>query len=432
MRILFFTAFILCVSKSNASQQVDFHQALQRAIDKSPQYRSLKLAEQNSKLAEKNAWNSLLPTFDLQASHSYNQLGGSSYFNIAPLHYPWSNQAGLMINETLYDNGDTYRLAKIASLDRKIGILNLESGRSRLLVNAAKAYYDFSAAYGSVELQKQQIEALRYQFRMIERRYEQGLRSNRDYLRIKTQLQSSEVNLLSQQISLENTRTNLRAALAESPDIDFIPLDAAKIDITKVDEPHLDPEETYEYQTSGLQDRISDLRYETIHRKEWPRLSLKSSYGYVQPQYIGPQMAGNDDPFWNFQAMIVLDYRLWDWLRTQRTVDIAENQKNIERNTQSLNRLQVQQNLDQLQKQALLLKKSFHMSIQILKSSEEAYQSLNRGYLDGKVNYLELITALNDVYSSRTQNLNLRFNILKYRAEQAHAQRKIDEVLKNL
>lgn len=431
MRFILSAFLILASWQAQALETIDFHQALQRAVDRSPQYRSLILSQKNSTLLAKNAWNALLPTIDLQANHMYNQMGGNDSLNAAQLHYPWSNQASVSINENLYDNGDTFRLAKIASFGETVGLLNLESGRSLLLVRSAKAYYDFSAAFGTVELQKQQIEALRYQFRMIERRYQQGLRSNRDYLRIKAQLQSSELGLLSQQINLENTKTNLRAALGEPPDTDFIPLEGSRIDFGKVDYPQLDPEETYEYQVSGLQDKISELRYESVRRKEWPRLTLKSSYGYVMPQYLGPHLSGFDDPYWNFQTMLVLDYRLWDWFNTKRTVDIAENQKQIERNTQQLTRLQVQQNLDQLQKQAALLKRSYQMSTQILKSSEEAYQSLNRGYLDGKVTYLELITALNDLYSSRSQDLNLRFNILKFRAEQAHAQRKIDEVLRN-
>ena len=423
---------LLLSMTSQAMESIDFHQALQRLLDRSPQYQNLTLIEKNATLAMKNAWNSLLPTVDLQANHVYNQMGGNDYLNLAPLHYPWSNQAGLIITENLYDNGDTWRQARIASLVQHVEALNLESGRSRLLTNAAKAYFDFSSAYGSMQLQKQQIDVLRNQFHMIERRYQQGLRSNRDYLRIKAQLQNSELGLMSQQISLENSKTSLRAALGESPSTDFIPIDAVRIDFGKIDYPTLDPEQTYEYQVADLQDQISGIRYESVHRKEWPRLTLKGSYGYVVPQYLGPHTSGVDDPYWNFQAMIVLDYRLWDWLRTQRTVDIAENQKNIERNNQQLNRLQVQQNLDLLQKQSSTLRQSFQLSGQLLKSNEAAYQSLNAGYLDGKVTYLELITALNDLYSSRTQDLNIRFNILKFRTEQAHAQRKIDEVLKNL
>ena len=66
---------------------------------------------------------------------------------------------------------------------------------------------------------------------------------------------------------------------------------------------------------------------------------------------------------------------------------------------------------------------------QILKANEEAYRALNRGYLDGNVSYLELITSLQDLYSSRSQEQTLYFEVLKLRAELAYYQGTVNEVL---
>jgi outer membrane protein TolC len=415
----------------HSGEVLDLKRSLQKALDKSPQYQSQILTETNAALSEKNSWMTQFPTFDLQASHSFFQHSrGDQQLNpLGPQHAPWSDQLGLAVNLNVYDNGDSWRQAQIASLTHKIETLRLSNERSRLLTNVAKAYYDFSIAHESVELQKSQIEALRIQFRSIQGRYQQGLSSNRDFLRIKALLQSSEIGLLSQQINLSNSQSALRLLINESVDVEFLPIDVSKIDITKIEFPLATIDQSIEYQITHLQTQVSGLTFETIHRLKWPRVTAKASSNYLIPQYIGPKSSGLDDPFWNLQAMIVLDYRIWDWGKNVRTVQIANNQKSIEENSRQITLAQITHSLDELHNQAKILQHSAQMSSDILKANADVYQSLNRGYFDGKVSYLELITALNDLYSSRTQDLGLRFNILKLRAELAHAQGNIDEAL---
>ncbi len=423
-RLALIITVLLALANFAHGEAIDFHAALQRALDKSPKYNSLVLTERNASLLESNGWSALLPSFDLNATHTYTQKNEPLH----PSHYPWSNQAGLMITENLYDNGDTWRAAKIAGLNRRIEALNLQSGRSRLLVDVAKSFYDFSSANGGVELQKQQIEALRLQFHTIEGRYLRGLRNSRDFLRIKTQLQSAEIGLISQTLGLENARTALRTMIGEDGQPDFVPL--VQLETPGLQFPVVNAENSYDVRIANLRESVATLIYESLHRTEWPRLNLKSSYNYVQPQYFGGKNAGLDNPYWNFQAMVTLDYHLWDWGQTRRKIEVAENLRRIEDNTQAQTRLQVVQNLDSLQKQVTLGKSSLLLSEQILKSSESSFHSLNLGYLEGRVNYIDLVTALNDLYASRSQNLNLRFSLLKLRAELAHNEGTVDDVLK--
>lgn len=433
MKIVLILGLTLAFSSVQAqTTPLDFHQTLQRSLDRSPRYQTFVLTAKNAQLGEKNAWVSLLPAFDLQATHTYTQQSGNSYYSISPYHYPLSNQAGLSITENLYDNGETWRQAEIASLNREYENLNLESGRSRLLVDVAKAYFDYSIAAAAVELQKQQIESLRTQLRMIEGRYKQGLRSNRDYVQVKAQAQSAEISLVTQQISLDSAQSALRLAIGEDTAVQFLPVDVSRMDFSRGPDSHVDVEQTYDYRLTHVQEKISDIRFQSAQRTEWPRLSLRGTYNYVQPQYIGSRTDGIDDPFWNLQAMLVLDFHLWDWGKTWRTVEIADNQKNIERSQQRQTRLQALDSIQTTQKQLSLLQSSFVISGEVLRAKEEAYRVLNRGYVDGKVTYLELITALNDLYSSRNQDLNLRFSILKLRAELAYIQGNVDDTFKNL
>ncbi|MBX7231755.1 MAG: TolC family protein [Bdellovibrionales bacterium] len=429
MEFLKLVILSVIISRSGAGEKLGFYQALELALEKSPQYKSLILTDRNAVLSEKNAWTSFFPNLELNATHTYTQQNTSLY-NSNSQHNPWANQAGFSLTENLYDNGDSWRFAQVSSLKQKIEAINLEGGRSRLLADVAKSFYDFSSAYGVLELQKQQIEALNVQFHTIEIRYQQGLKNSRDFLRIKAQLQSAEIGFISQKINLENLLSNLRTTIGEDQQTDFIPLTMEKLNIEHLQSLTTDPELTFEYRVSHFQSEISALKYESFRRTEWPRLSLKGSYNYVVPQYFGPKTVSDDKPFWNFTFLLIVDYPLWDWGQTSRKIEIAENQKKLEETSQYQSRLQVKQNLFSIKKQAHLLMKSLQLSDLILKTNEEAFRSLNQGYKNGRVNFLELVTTLNDLYSSRIQNLNLHFSLLKIRTEWAHNQGKIDEILK--
>ena len=409
---------------------LNFHQALDRALSLSPDYDTLVRTDRMSKLSTRNAWSALLPEADLQLSHQYADQGGSlpptAY--VYP-HAPWSNFAALNVNENLYDNGDSWRAYQVAELNGQIGNLSLQRGRQALLLKVAKVYYDFSSANAAIELQKQEIETLRVQFRTIEGRYRQGMSSNRDYLRIKVQLQRAEVSLATQSVSIEDERANLRLAVGEKTAVDFIPFVQLPNRLEALAFPDVSEDQTFDFRIARLQDEISMLKYRTVLRASLPRLSLKASYEYSVPEYLGQKIPGVDDPYWNFTGMIVVDYALFDWGIRGRNVEIADNQKQIEMDSQKTIRLTTGQSLVRLKAQADLLLKSYRESLLILKNEEESYDSLNRGYREGKVTYLDLITGLNDLYSARTQNQDLQYRLLKARADVAYYEGNLDEVL---
>lgn len=420
---------------ASSANLLNFHQALEAALDHSAEYQTLKLRRENARLEAKNAWATLLPAFDLQATHTYAQQNSTAYVLPSYRHAPWSNQAGLTISENLYDNGVSYRQARAAELADELQELALESGRARLLINVAKAYYDFSLAVATLELQRQQIQTLNTQFRAIESRYRQGLSSNRDYLRIKAQGQSSEIGRVSQELHVAEVKKALRLWIGVDEGTEFVPYEVSPEVVRRLQDQEkpvseINLENTYEFRSATLSERISEITRTSARRAEWPRVSVQGSYNYTVPQYLGEKIPEIDAPYWNLQVMLVVDYRLWDWGKKERTVKVAENLTEIEMQTQRLNRLKVREDLQELGARVALLKQSYHLSQQILTANQDVYDSLNRGYREGKISYLDLITALNNVYGSRTQDLALKFDILKSRLDEAYYRGTVDDTLK--
>jgi outer membrane protein TolC len=442
MKIWLFIYLPLLVCSLLASQlawtteTLNFGQALQRAREKSPDYDAAKRSTRNSDLSYKKAWAVLLPQADLQAQHFYNQQGSSNLLSnsqptvssLSSATTPWSDLLSLNLTENFYDNGDSLRLMEIADFSKQLGQLSQNLSLQQLFLKVSKAYYAFSAAAGSIELQSQEIKTLRKEFSTIEGRYRQGVSSNRDFLRIKAQLMRSEIEFASRQISLGESLQALRVSIGERDSVDFVPFTPNLSKLNEIEFPVVEPEQALDFRIAHLQNKISDLKYRSVARQNWPRLSLKSAYSYNDPQYIGPSGSGLT-PYSNFQVALVLDYSLFDWGIRRHNIEIAENQKTIESDAQEAVRISVQQDLHKLVAQAVLLQQSFQKSQQILKDEMEVYSSLNRGYREGKVSYLELITALGELYSAKAQFLNLQYSLLNERASLAFYQGNLDEVL---
>jgi outer membrane protein TolC len=412
-----------------AQEKIDFHEALTRALDRSPDYDIIKQQDKISDLSYGSAKVAFLPELDVEAQNGYYNQGGNSFYNQTTPLNPWSNLLGLTLNENLYDNGKSWNELDVARLNRSASALGLEKGRQQILLTVSLAFYDFSLSAGALDLQRQEVETLRQQYRTIQGRYHSGVSSDRDFLRIKAQIQRSEVDLATQEISLENSRQTLRLAVGVKEAMDFVPLLPKVAEIDGLQFPSSGAESTFDYRIADLQRQVSDIHYREVQREDWPRLTLKGSASYNIPQYIGPSQSGVDSPYWNVQALLILDYALWDWGIRQRKMQAADYQRSIEFDNQEKTRQQVSQSLNAFRAQVNLYRKSYTESQQILRDEENVYSSLSQGYRDGKSTYLELITALGDLYASRNQNLSLQFNLLKVRANLAFYQGNLNEVL---
>jgi outer membrane protein len=428
-------AVVMAIPLSNpeleveGAEKLNFKAALQRALDKSPDYDIAVRSRSNSELRSKNAWSLLLPSLDLTANHTFGQLGVGNDNYRAFNQQPWTNQLGLRLSENLYNNGENYRLAKIADLEFKVGELSLLRSKNQILVNVAKAYYDFSEAAGNYSLTVAQLKTLKEQFKTMESRYFQGLSSNRDYLRIKADTQRSEVNALTQKYNVQEKREALKAVIGDSGNLDFEPYDPRGLKPDGLTFPTLDPEKTLDFRIASATQDVAEIRNESVRREYWPRLSLQGSYELVQPNYLGNRTDLENQSYTNLQGLIVLEYNIWDWGIRRRNVEISNNEWRIEISKQETTRIQVRQNLRNLNANKTTLLESFKISSQILSASEDVYVSLNRAYREGKVTYIDLINALGDFYGSRTQNLSLRYNLLKLRADLAFYEGNADEVL---
>lgn len=412
------------------AERLDFKATLKRALEKSPDFRTEYYRSENATILAKKSRSQLLPSLDLQASHSLNRAGiptdeepdGSRF-------RPFNNVLGLTLKEELAESFEGFRQLRLQNLLSEQARLSYERQKNRTLVDVARTYFEYSEAAGAYQLAKSQYETTVEQFKTIEARHFQGMSSSRDYLRSKADKQRSEISVLNQSYSLKQARENLKTIVGESGNLEFIPFDTRTIRTELMSTPPVDPESTLDYRFAKLGVDASQVRVQSAEFAYWPRLGLSATAGLVQPNYLSARRPENGDLYWNFTGLITIDYNIWDWGIRRRDIEYAKNDMHVETAAQDRARLQVEQNLNTLFVNQSVLQQTFQISSQTLDDSEDVYTSLYRGYREGKVTYIELNTALGDLYASRSADLQLRFNILKARAEIAYFEGKADEVL---
>lgn len=415
---------------AEARDVLTLQQTLAKALERAPDYRGLVAEEIKAHLSEANAKNMYLPKLDAQARHAYSDVTSSSSTSTSTaVHSPWSNSLALSLSENLYDNGDSYRLARISDIQWRIARLNREKGRRDLLRRVALAYFDYSSAAMSLTQQKSQASVLKTQFRNIEGRFRQGLSRNGDYLRIKAQLERAEIAITNQEITLNEKRLRLQEIMGAEDEYDFQVLTPKSGALLGLKFMPVDPLKTAEFQIAELIDKASEIRVTSAQRANWPRLSLKGTYSYNQPQYLGSRVSPADDAYWNLEGSIVLDYGLWDWGSRKRDIEIAESQRLIDSTQQDITRLKVKQALNALAQNSAAVQSTYGKSRQIAKDAEEIYAIVSRSYREGKSTYIDLASALDELLSSRLQVVQLEFRLLQARTELSYYDGTIDEIL---
>jgi outer membrane protein TolC len=256
------------------------------------------------------------------------------------------------------------------------------------------------------------------QFKVLTAQYRQGFKTKSDFLRLKTQVQKAEIDRVGAENSIHQSEANLQKLLgvseSEAGTVSFAPL---RLDVSKPVElssptqlPALSG--TYEFQSSRLQ---RDSNRETVsltRRNYWPQLSVTGGVSYLNQNYLNspaPFSAGNQLS-WN--ALLTLQYNLWDWGTRRRDLEIAELNEGVQDDSLDQGVLEVRAQLTGLMAELGRASRNFALSRELLELEQESSQNLELQYREGKVTYLDLITELNNLLDARVQYFTSYFDVL--------------------
>lgn len=380
-----------------APTRLTLEQAALYAVEHSPRLNTFARENNISRYTRQNVLSAFFPSLDLNTTHGIRRDIPLTNPN------PWASEFSLDLTENLYDNGRNFTQYKISRLRENQASEKFLLERDRLCRDVAQEFLRFSQTAKNLEVQEAQAAILRKQFNLISSGYRQGWKTQRDYLRFKAQLSRTEIQIVSAQNAVAKAKEKLRTMLGVDlgTQMDFLPV-GEKVPVVHIPDQSPAITDHREYRISVLQNQISELEADLVHRKIWPELSLTSGAFYRSSNYLGRNTRGfsdNDRVEWN--ALLNLKFNLLDWGTRSRDAAIATERSLIQENETSARLLELREELANLMLDLREKKKNNELSQELLQLENRNLANLTEDYRQGKVAYLDYIAGLESVSSAR-------------------------------
>ncbi len=406
---------------------LDLKQAVQYAIDRSPLLETFRREVAISSMQSKNAFSVMLPSLDLSSRHGVSDLApgftGSSSLGASR----YVSELGVGITENLYDNGISLLNYDSAKVSRDIAELSYENERDRLSYSIASQFLDLSLVTRLLEVQKTQYDIIQKQFNSISSQYKQGIKTRRDYLRFKSELRRSEIQLQNAQTRLKNASADLIKLLAGTAEVsntafrfEAEPVVVNTVKIVPKQKPEV--EKHWIFRVAKMRSEIFENEIGIARRNYYPNVFLTGGAFYGSNSYwkTGSSFGDNDFTTWN--AILTVNFNLWDWGIRNRNITIAEDRKVQREKSIETELNEFIANNEKLMSNMALSNSNFLTAQELLTIETEGYAFLESEYRNGRVTYLDLILGLRDLLSAKIQMFtsfyDLRKQLLQYKYHQ--------------
>ncbi len=301
------------------------------ARDNSPAFDDLKRKLQISEMQERSAAFKILPSLDLVAK---NGMSGSSPKDDSG--YPSEFKLGL--TESLYDNGVSRTNHQIATLDKSKSELEFQDRKSKLALDVALRFIDYSLKSKLLEIQERQLKLVKTEFEMVSNGYHQGLKTKRDFLRFKSYPMRREIDVTDAKINADKSRQELLRVIGAKSDVPG-PSEFSSIDLDSISELSTELPSKIEshllYRVANLEKKMGRLGVDLVRKKNLPEWLLTAGLAYSSSNYLGTQKNFSDNAKLGWEALVVVQYNFMDWGTRARDYEISVQKdmiKNIRNN----------------------------------------------------------------------------------------------------
>jgi outer membrane protein TolC len=404
-------------------------ETIRTAIDNSPTIDAAQKTVAVNALQYKSSIAKLLPSLDFTTTDGLqNNIAVSS--NQDALFFsnptaPWASSLNLGLTESLYDNGVTLTSIAISDLNRTLADVSAQKARDTLVLNIATEFYTYSQSKVLLQVRIQQKKILDKQYELLEAQYQQGFKTRADYLRLKTQVQQAEIDLISAEDAIQQSLARLKGDMGvnDKPGkevSDFIPVEVNRNERFDILENAKAPElaDFYDMRLGKIQTDINDKNVDLVKRQYYPQISLNGGVAYQNQSFLNSTTPFEDGHQLSWNALVTIQYNLWDWGIRNRNIDVAEYSRDIQTDTINLGLEQVHSSVEQLISGFTRIHRNYKLSLDLLAMEEESNRLVEQQYQDGKVTYLDLITSLTELLNAKVQYYSAYYeallNVAKY------------------
>lgn len=404
--------FFLCLLflSAVAEAAIDLRTYVNKAVENSPPVDSARRIHENAQAALKNASRFYWPT--LTMSSTLGKRGGEPPY----LYQPDMSDLSVGLNMTLYDGGDSFYLWNQA--ERKVEETRLELSRAQdqTTLEALKRFLVYSRVRLFNEITEESYRILERQTGVVSSQYRQGLRTQKDYLRLESQVHRGQIELSQSRSQIEQARSAL-AELWPALGTEEVTLEKPPAGLVNEQIRIISPDNHRDRRIIQLQQEGREDSYKIQRYHFWPELGLKANAGYQASDFTTPDPNATSREARNWNVLLTATWTIFDWGIEQRKNGILLNQNRMADNDDEQTLRKLKKDLLDLSSRANQLKQSLKLSSELLKMETSSYRVLESDYRQGKSSYLDLITGLKDLFSARQQFLDDQFQWLNLKYE---------------
>ncbi len=185
-------------------------EAKELALRNNSRYLAQKAAYESAKWSRQQALSGLFPSLTASGSYVYQDpavvvnTGASGY----TLNHD-SRSAALTLSQPLFMGGKLWQAYKISSVSAEMSRLNLENQRLSILNEVESKFYNVSQLKDLLAISEKDLANTRQNLNITAARYENGVLSQADYLKMSSKAASKEVALIQSQTALELAKQDL-------------------------------------------------------------------------------------------------------------------------------------------------------------------------------------------------------------------------------
>ncbi len=401
LSLLWIPLFLASAYTAQAATSYSLKEAVRYALEHSPSLSSDNQRERIAELAESNATSKFFPSLDVTSTHGVEKESPKKSTD------PWVSSLNLSASENLYDNGQSLTQHKIARLGHDIASLTFQRNRQKLTLDVVVQFYRYSVAHALAEVKRQQSGIFSQQYEVVSGQYKQGLRTKREFLRLKSQAQRGEIDLQDSLIEVDRTRVELARLMGlSSSEAEF---KEVSIDTLPKTIPQKKPEveQTLDYRIASAKRNIAPEQLSLAERNYWPQVYLTTGVNYDNSGYLG----GGSTQTYGWNALLAIKYNLWDWGIKRREMETARRNALISDNDLTTARQSTIADISNVMLDLKQRQNNFKAAKNLLEIEETNYGLLKRDYESGKVTSYDLILNLNDLLGARVLFYTAQFGL---------------------
>lgn len=283
--------------------QLTLEQAIEIGLSDNP---TIHVAEQDielKKVSEKEAWQSLLPTVDINGSVNYTikaaemNLGGNKFKMGKDATSTWNG--ALAINLPIYAPA-VYRTMKMTKTDIELAVEKSRSSRIDMVNQVTKAYYQLLLSQDSYDVLLKSYKHSEDNYNVVNAKYQQGSVSEYDKISAEVQMRNMKPGVVAARNSVAIAKVQLKVLLGISD---------AELDVVINDKLNNYEMTVNTYRTN---DRVGLENNTTLKQFDLNEKLLHQTLSIQKANFI-PTLALNYS--YQYQSLYNANFKIWnyDW-----------------------------------------------------------------------------------------------------------------------